>query len=363
MKKLSAFLALLFLAISSCGAWPRMPTSTLPIPPELQALFVEAEGEFPLKTLHGMPQPLLIGIYWVDNHRLIYTVRKLGDWEARDDERSKIIIYDVDTGKIEETPYRGNLWCLGTDGQILIQDYALPDVAHVQPGDTRDDTQYFLSGTLGQPLTRFKRPKEHGMLDSFSCQFYASYDNNFGRNHYLRRLRPVDGVLDVANYSAADSKVRLLDPDGKERWSIDTDKFCNRFGSPIYLPWAKRYFVASAFGNIVPGCPNANKNSWLFSPSGIETKPLPKLVEEARKYPNGLAQDGMTYWARPGMFVLIQLSAGVLDGLYWVDEKAGKLKRVLKKPRGLDYLSPNGCRNFVLANLPLVIELCKGEEQ
>jgi hypothetical protein len=141
------------------------------IPPDVQALFVEAEGEFPVKTLTDMPRPSPANFYWVDNHRVIYTIRKFNGWEARTDERSKIIIYDVDTGKVEETPYRGNLWCYGTDGQMLVQDYALPFVHHLQPGDTKEDQRYFLDGRLGETLTRFKRDKEHGMLDHFACKF------------------------------------------------------------------------------------------------------------------------------------------------------------------------------------------------
>lgn len=361
MAAVSRHALLLFLVLCAaftCHAWPTRQASERPIPPELQALFEEAEGTFPVRTLHGMPEAQNIGVYWLDNQRVIYTTRKLPGWEARSDERSKIIIYDVDAGTYEETPYRGDLWCLGLEKEVLVQDYALPYSFTIQPGDTKEDTRYFLSGTLGQPLTRFKRPHELGMLDPFSCRFYDNADHNFGKGHVLRALRPGDGVLD----EALGGGIRLVSPEGKTRWILEIDRSCNRFPEPVYLPWIKSYYTQSSWSSGKPGCDYANKNSWLFSTEEVQTLIMPRLIKELQKPEHRLGGNGAAYWARPGMFVFVQSSIG-LDGLYWVDEKANKLKRVLKNPWGLQRLSPDGCRNLVMTTPAVLIELCKGQTQ
>ena len=342
----------------TCHAWPTRQASERPIPPELQALFEEAEGTFPIKTLHGMPEAQNIGVYWLDNHRAIYTVRKLPGWEARSDERSKIIIYDVDAGTYEETSYRGDLKCLGTERQVLVNDYPLPFPNYIQPGDTSEDYRYFLSGTLGQPLTRFKHPHELGMLDPFSCRFYSNADHNFGKGHMLGALRPSDGVLD----EALGGDIRLVSPEGKTKWILEIDQSCNLFPEPIYLPWINHYYVRSSWSSGKPGCDYVKRNAWLFSTEQIQTLPLPALIQELRKPYSRVGGNGTSYWAKPGMFVFVQSSVG-LDGLYWADEKAGKLKRVFKKQWGLQRLSPDGCRNLVMTTPAVLIELCKGQTQ
>jgi hypothetical protein len=342
----------------TCYAWPTSQVSEPPIPAELQVLFEEAEGTFPVRTLHGMPQPRMRGVSWVDNHRVIYTVRTLPGWEARSDEHSKIIIYDIDAQTYEETPYRGDLWCLGLEGQILVQDYALPYFFTIQPGDTKEDTRHFLSGTLGQSLTRIERTPEVRLVHPFSCRFYSNADFNFGKGHMLDPLRPDDGVLD----EAPDGDIRLVSPEGNAKWVLKIDQSCNYSPGPVYLPWINRYYIRSTWLGGKPGCNYANRNTWLFSTEQVQTLTVPALVNELQKPAHGLGGLSTTYWARPGMFFSVQYSIG-LNGLYWVDEKAGKLKRVLKQPWDLDQISPDGCRSLIRTNPPRLIELCKGQTQ
>jgi hypothetical protein len=342
-------------AAITCHAWPIGQQSERPIPPELQALFEEAEGTFPVKTLHGMPEAQNIGVYWLDNQRVIYTTRKLPGWQARSDERSKIIIYDIDAGTYEETPYRGDLKCLGTERQVLVNDYPLPFPNYIQPGDTSENYRYFLSGTLGQPLTRFKRPHELGMLDPFSCRFYSNADHNFGKGHMLGALRPGDGVLD----RTLGGDIRLVSPLGKTKWAIAIDRSCNLFPEPVYLPWLNRYYTPTAWSTGMQGCDYTEQNAWLFSTEQIQTLVMPGLIRELLKPDRRLGGNGTTYWAKPGMFVYVQYSIG-LNGLYWLDESAGKLKRVFKNPWRLQRLSPDGCRNLVMTTPAVLIELCKG---
>ena len=135
--------------------------------PDFRSLFVEAEDAIQVKALPEMPAYAHMGtqIFWVDSHRVIYNVRKLGDWQAKNGERSKIIIYNVDSGAIEETPYRGELTCYEPETKkILIQDYPVFRANTLQPGDKREDSWGYLTGKLGESLTSFRRPNDHGML-------------------------------------------------------------------------------------------------------------------------------------------------------------------------------------------------------
>ena len=207
-------------------------------------------------------------------------------------------------------------------------------------------------------MIRFKRPYELGMLDPFSCRFYDNADHNFGKGHMLGALRPGDGVLD----RTLNGDIRLISPEGKSKWAIEIDRSCNLFPEPVYLPWMNRYYTQSAWSSGKPGCDYANRNAWLFSTERIQTLVMPRLIKELQKPEYRLGGNGATYWAKPGMFVFVQYSIG-LNGLYWVDDKAGKLKRVLKQSWDLDQVSPDGCRNLVRTNPPNLIELCKGQTQ
>ena len=353
---------LFFLSLSGVTHASGPEPSSRENPPDLRTLFVEAEGEVQVKTLKNMPITRLgAGPYWIDNHRVIYTVRQLGDWQAQKDEKSKIIIFDVDSDAIEETPYRGDLACYSPEGQVLVQDYAFRLPNTLQPGDAWEDSQFYLTGKLGEPLTRFKRPKEQGMLDDFSCRFYDGYKHDFGQRHGITPLRSGDGVLDVPFLDAPEKNVRLVSPEGKVQWSIEVDKLCSH-GNLHYLPWLDRYFKSTSWGNVAPGCIELNKDSRLFSARSVEIKPLPRFIQEMRRPGRQVGGNGSTYWARPGMYVFVQYSDG-FDGLYWNDEKSGQLKRVLKQPWGLANLSPDGCRNLVPIKPHVLVELCKGEKR
>ncbi len=68
-----------------------------------------------------------------------------------------------------------------------------------------------------------------------------------------------------------------------------------------------------------------NKNSWLFSPGGeVEAKPLPRLIQEMRRPERRIGGNGKTYWARRGMYVMVQYSSRGLEGLYRVDIRSGR---------------------------------------
>lgn len=333
---------------------------------DLKTLFVEAEDEVRLTPVPHLPKQYYAWppIFWLDNQRLIMSVRELGAWKAEKDEHAKIVVVDVDRGTVEETAYRGRLVCLGPDRDMLIEDYPDPTPDYRRPGDAKEDRNRFLKGKVGGPLTPFRRPPELGILNTYTCEYYNNRAHSFGEGYILGKLRSGDGEVFVTPpYSSPDNKVYMVGPDGKVRWTRERDP-CTTGGGGGYKPWLGKYFSGVSWGRVTPGCMNLNRDSRLYSKEGTEDKPLPTMIQELRRRERKSGANGTTYWARPGFYVFVHYSRELgVDGLYRQNERSGQLKRVLKKPWGLDMLSPNGCRNLVLAETPTIIELCKGNEQ
>jgi hypothetical protein len=330
---------------------------------DLKTLFVEAEDEVRLSTVPHMPKQYSAAppIFWIDNQRLIYSVRELGEWKAQKDERARIVIVNVDGGTVEEAPYRGRLVCLGPDGDMLVEDYPDPNPDYLLPGDSKEERRVYLKGRLGGPLSRYKPQKDSGILNPLTCEYYNNRAHKFGDGFMVGKLRPGDGEIYLKPpYSSSDNNRYMVGSDGEVLWSRERDP-CT-VGGGGYLPWIDRYFSGVAWQRLEPGCIHANEDSWLYSKSGVDAKPLPAMIQELRRRERSSGANGSTYWARRGLYVFVQYSRGLgVDGLYRQDEDSGQLKRILKKPWGLRLLSPNGCRNLVMTQPPTLLELCKGD--
>src|SRR5471030_219803 len=121
--------------------------------------FSEQEKKMFLEITESVPKKKLTSIsskwthpkiYWIDNHRLIQTARSLpSGWHASDAEPSKIVIVDVDTGGIEELPYRGDLECYSED-RMIIRVY--PDKKNQFFRGPPNHGEIILSGKLGSEL-------------------------------------------------------------------------------------------------------------------------------------------------------------------------------------------------------------------
>ncbi len=332
---------------------------------ELMKLFVEAppEQQAEVKKVDMPKDTMSTGVFWFDNQRLIYSVRELGDWKADTTERSKIIIYNVDTNVIEETPYRGEVVCFGAGKEILIRDYPKPNAPYLLPGDKLGDDDYFLTGIFGGQLTRYKEERKHG-LNKQMCRPFEKGVYKLSSDRAEVPLRDGGGLLDVPLARSDDKTVRLI-WDGKAQWEVPIRQSCHNFFEPKFLPWLNQYFINAYYMAYVPpgGCTNEDMNSWLFSTNEIQKKLLPKLIQELRDGKTHVGGSGGTYWFRPGFFVTIGASDG-FDGLYWFDEKNGLLKLILKKKWNIDAfknISPDGCRIAHLTHPALIINVCKGK--
>ncbi|WP_233254853.1 hypothetical protein [Limnohabitans sp. T6-5] len=327
------------------------------IPTDIRAMFVEAPGEVEIKLIPPKPWGVQQAgrMYWIDNQRVLISVNDYKGWMAGIDELPKVFIFNVDTGHVEETPYRGNVRCLSPEGNLLLEEKALKYSNHRKFGDTSPYEEFFLEGPFGKSLTRFgiKHPsKEVRIINEYTCNHY---DNSEDKNPPGNSLRKGDGFIARSNSFYDKNYTRLLDENGKIVYLFKELTLCEKLHMPDYLPWLNKYFSSAPIGQKQGGiCPDGAKYSWLISANGVEIKTLPKLFQVATAFGRGLAGNGFGYWARRGQY--ITLNSTLLGGLYWQDEKTGITKRVLKKPFDLSNLSPNGCRAI---SGDLIIELCK----
>ncbi len=333
------------------------------IPTDIRPLFVEAPGEVEIKMTKPRPWHDQSAPYWVDNERIMVSVNSYKGWTAGVDELSKVLIFNVDTGDVEETPYRGHVRCLSPEGALLLEEKPSRSSKSRKYGDTSPREEYFLKGQLGETLARYSviyPSKEKWGINEYTCRHVNDSGDEIPPGRFLRKG---DGFIAWPDPFHREYLNRLLD----ENWKV-VDVFkevglCNTLYTPDYLPWLNKYFAFTSVGNTQGGyCPGGSKYGWLISATGVETKELPALFQAAATFGHGLVGNGRNYWARRGQYIstgYIQERPNLLAGLYWQDEKTGLTKRVLKQDFRLDHLSPNGCRSF---NDDVILELCtKGD--
>lgn len=334
------------------------------IPPDIRPLFVEAPGEVQVKSIAPKPWKKLAGQpYWVDNQRIIVAVDEYKGWTAGTDELSKVLIFNVDTGSVEETPYRGQVWCLSPEGALLLEDKPTRSTKDKDRkfGDTSPREDFFLKGQLGQALVRYSvisPSKEVLVVNEYTC---GHVTNAIDKSPPGNPLRKGDGFIARADSYHREFHTRLIDESGKAVYIFEKLGRCEGLHMPVYLPWLDKYFSSLQVGATNGGyCPDGSKYSWLISANGAEIIELPRLFQIATSFGHGLAGAGRTYWTRRGQYITISYIRdipGLLGGLYWQDEKNGLTKRVLKQAFELNHISPNGCRALAGDE---IIELCNG---
>jgi hypothetical protein len=117
--------------------------------PEEKALFVEAIDRF---KKYEIPKNIEINAsFWLDNERLVFSSRKYPGWEAKPDEMSRVISYNVKTGEITDSGYRGVVICINHLGDILLAQ------SEKESGRAVTYKEYrWLAGKWGQALEPIK---------------------------------------------------------------------------------------------------------------------------------------------------------------------------------------------------------------
>jgi hypothetical protein len=69
--------------------------------PEEKALFVEASDRF---KKYEIPKSIVsTSVFWLDNDHLVMSTRKYPSWEARPEEMSRVISYNITNGEITDS--------------------------------------------------------------------------------------------------------------------------------------------------------------------------------------------------------------------------------------------------------------------
>jgi hypothetical protein len=129
------------------------------IPTDILPLFVEAPGEVELKKTAPKPWEPGSRSHWVDNQRMIVSVNSYKAWTAGIDELPKVLIFNVDTGHVEETPYRGRVRCLSPEGNLLLEEKPQRASKNRKYGDTSPYEEYFVTTQVNFERTHTLQPK------------------------------------------------------------------------------------------------------------------------------------------------------------------------------------------------------------
>ncbi len=301
--------------------------------PYESAEFVEASDKF---KKYEIPKEVIGGsAFWLDNEHLAFASRAHNGWKAKKLERSRIVSYNVVTGEIVDSGYRGQVRCLNHLGDLLIDQVDNEESHHHRLKDRR-----WFYGKWGQPLqpTEFVNDWPfHSYLCDFNVLRNTTYRSTPGpiRKDSIRYtpLLPQHGVLKETEFSEDGSdinKVYLLKPDGQS--ALIATKQLNTYHF-VYQPWSDSYFEVE----VLPDEPRT------FYPSGVVINhPIPRLFQYWLK---------TNYWSiaaypsRPGIVWAVQQSSGSWSkqGLFLQTSKS--LLRIEKgKPVGFHQSSPDGCK-------------------
>ncbi len=301
--------------------------------PYESAEFVEASARF---KKYEIPKEIIGGpAFWLDNERLVFASRSHNGWKAKKLEPSRIVSYNVITGDLVDSGYRGQVNCLNHLGEILIY-----QVDNEDGGNKKHRDRRWFYGKWGQPLQRTEYV-ENWLFLPYRCDFNAlpnpTYRSTPGpiRKDSIRYtpLLPHHGVLKETEFSEDGSdtnKIYLLKPDGKS--ALIATKQLNTYHF-VYQPWSDSYFEVE----VLPDEPRT------FYPSGVVINhPIPRLFQYWLK---------TNYWSiaaypsRPGIVWAVQQPSGSWSkqGLFLQTSKS--LLRIEKgKPVGFHQSSPDGCK-------------------
>lgn len=301
--------------------------------PSENSMFVEALDKF---KKYDIPEGLIGGgSYWLDNDRLVFSSRRYPGWKAGADEPSRINSYNVITGEIADSGYRGRVFCLNHLGDVLI---AQSDRGN---GDTVKLEDYqWLAGKWGTPLKRIDY-LENSTFAPYHCGFIP-YGDPIYRDPpeklkpdaaKVTPLMPQHGVIKetVVNVNGQlQDRVLLIKPNGE---SIQiANRRPNHFHF-TYQPWDDTYFEVNT----------AQVGPRTFFPSGeVVSHPMPELFLEWKKtlyasvapFPSraGIVwgiQQGRRSWRKQGIYLQSK------NTLLRIED--GYSSSFLKS-------SPNGCR-------------------
>jgi hypothetical protein len=314
----------------------RLPPPPKELTPEERAQFVEATDRFRRWELPPLRHRDNTALGWIDNRRMLWTVRELpSGWKAADDERSKVVVVDVETGEVAETRYRGDLVCISPQ-RIVLHDDPRPYYTWLRSeGDKLEHRRRFAAGSFGDDLQAIEwvRGAYRSLLDC-GLRPLLAYP---GASYLEIPLLAEHGSLTVSLPAPGEVRyVRLVSQSGKElakRVLLDDD------GSPAelqFIEWAGLYYWPSASGR--------ERSLVLVDPKGRFTdRRTPSLLYEWSRANVG---SGVPVAVGPGVIWTFRTREGYFakQGVYF--ETADRMLRIEAGMPLFVHVSPNGCRVF-----------------
>lgn len=327
--------------------------------------FTEASDRF---KKYEIPKSIEINaINWLDNEHLVFSSRKYPGWEAKRDEMSRVITYNIKTGAITDSGYRGIAMCLNHIGDLLLAQSDRESHPEVRLAEYQ-----WLAGKWGEALEPIHYPK-YSSIANHLCRLLPEGDPIFaippekqppGFAHVMPLL-PEHGALETTvirnKQGQTQDQLKLIKPNG-ERLLI-SNRGLNDFYF-IYLPWKDAYLETE----VTPDVPR------LFFPSGEVSSPIVPALFKAWY----MAIDGRAtgYVTRVGMLWGVQQHDHFWrkQGIYLQTQK-GLLRIESGRHEGPIKISPDGCmvqarvtrdnsfKPAMRAAIRLVINVCKETEQ
>lgn len=177
---------------------PRGPKRPIPreLTDEQRAMLTESPELFPYIEVEGLyPSYSHFRPFWMDEVRLIMSVRRHRDWRAAPGELSKIVIFHTDTKQFEETPYRGALECFTPERMVVVEDLIGWAGRGKVPSD-KTNPYPVLAGRFGEPLKAEAYAGYETSFNKFTCRaFNPKNDPPANKNYWMHPLREGDGAI------------------------------------------------------------------------------------------------------------------------------------------------------------------------
>ena len=335
------------------------PTRPLPlkINAEQAALLIEAPDLF--SYVESDAPKWAYTAYWMDERRIISTMREIGQWRAAELELPKIVIFDTATQTLEETPYRGFLECFTPERMVVyptVVNWGANRSANLWiPASRR---HVVLAGKFGDVLREEEYPAYEAQFSKFTCKSYNGTKDFPGSDGYRTiPLRAEDGYLGsiFGPKNADGQQLTIFGPTGEVYKKIWVPRGRARIPFEPYDAYnttTNRYFLPG--GEI---CGDGRKggavvyDSVTFNVNGeVQLHPTPPLSAN------------MADWCLPSSWGRRDTAAGIV---YWpmiVFDPArdnpsynrgvyihlnGHTYRFFKEHVTVAAVSPSGCRVFV----------------
>jgi hypothetical protein len=300
--------------------------------------FIDALDKYPKRWMPDGIRPTSISaMRWLDDKRLVLSVREIPGWKARPDEPSQIIVVNTNTGSIDVAPYKGELQCLNHQGALMIR---LPSQGLTEGLRPTDDA--WQQGKWGQPLASIEW-KKSSFVPNYLCEFFPYGSDLYGPDAALRDqggyrdipLLPQHGFLRES--IARDERgvltrlVVLHGPSGKIT-PLEGDPPLRDYTR--YQPWSDTYFQSGTSLSVPTRVLDPKGQRVLLVPPSLMQAWGRENVGSARSL--GVAIGvvwavyvNSGYWRKQGMYL------ETASGLERIDEGANSTQIEV---------SPDGCR-------------------